>query len=56
MRELFLRVGYLPDADAIPLNPGKDAEGTPVQTPPYGPAVTAQRVLDSGPLPVTGAK
>jgi hypothetical protein len=54
--ELFLRVGYLPDAAAMVLSDGQDAEGTPVQTPRYGPAVKAQRVLESGPLPVAGAK
>ncbi|NNC07071.1 hypothetical protein HJC10_30010 [Corallococcus exiguus] len=56
VREVSLRVGYLPDADAMTLSQGKDAQGTPIQTPRYGPAVTAQRVLDSGPLPVTDAK
>ncbi|RKG80179.1 hypothetical protein [Corallococcus terminator] len=56
VREVFLRVGYLPDADAMTLHAGKDSQGTAVQTPEYGPVVKAQRVLDSGPLPVSDAK
>ncbi|RKH38665.1 hypothetical protein [Corallococcus sicarius] len=56
VREVRLRVGYLPDADTVKLHEGKDSQGTQTRTPEYGPAVTAQRVLDSGPQPVSGPK
>jgi hypothetical protein len=52
VRDVTLRVGYLPDADAVRLRDGKDAQGSAVKTPEYGPALKAQRVLDSGPRPV----
>ncbi|RKH41711.1 hypothetical protein D7V93_38475 [Corallococcus llansteffanensis] len=56
VREVRLRVGYLPDAEGLKLHEGKDSHGAVTRTPEYGPAVTAQRVLDSGPQPVSGPR
>ena len=56
VRELRLRVGYLPDAEGVTLHAGTDSRGQPVQTPEYGPTVTRQQVLDSGPLSLDGVR
>lgn len=58
VRELRLRVGYLVDEPGLELHEAQDSEGTAYKTPSYGQAVEAQKVLDSGPLPVSasGAK
>ncbi len=55
VRELRLRVGYLPDAPGLKLREGEDTQGLRFQLPSYGPAKEAQVVLDSGPLPVPSA-
>ncbi|RKH67049.1 hypothetical protein [Corallococcus llansteffanensis] len=56
VREVRLRVGYLPDAEGVKLHAGTDSRGQSVQTPEYGQVVTRQQVLDSGPLPLDGVR
>ncbi len=55
VRELRLRVGYLEDAPGLQLYDAKDTDGVAYRTPGYGPAIQAQKVLERGPVPVTGA-
>jgi hypothetical protein len=52
VRELRLRVGYLVDEPGLELHEAQDSEGNAYKSPSYGKAVKAQKVLESGPLPV----
>lgn len=58
VRELRLRVGYLVDEPGLELHEARDSEGVPYESPSYGKAVKAQKVLESAPvsLPAAGAK
>ncbi|TQF16615.1 hypothetical protein FJV41_07265 [Myxococcus llanfairpwllgwyngyllgogerychwyrndrobwllllantysiliogogogochensis] len=56
VRELRLRVGYLPAADDVRLHGATESGGTAYRTAEYGQVVTRQQVLDSGPLPLDGVK
>jgi hypothetical protein len=50
VRELRLRIGYLVDEPGLELHAARDSEGNAWTSPSYGKAVTAQKVLESGPL------
>ncbi len=50
VRELRLRIGYLLDEPGLELHAARDSEDKPYTSPSYGKAVTAQKVLESGPL------
>ncbi|MCK8501512.1 hypothetical protein [Myxococcus fulvus] len=56
VRELRLRVGYLPDASEVRLHGTTEAGGRTFRTAEYGQVVTRQRLLDSGPLSLDGVK
>ena len=49
LEELGRPVGYFPDAEGIHFYKGRDLAGQEFQYPPDGPALTAQRLVDSGP-------
>jgi hypothetical protein len=46
VRELRLRVGYLPDSPDLRLYDATDSDGAAYRTPGYGPAQQAQKVLE----------
>lgn len=56
VKELRLRVGYVPDAPELKRHAAQDSEGTAYEVPEFGQTRTAQRVLESAPLSLpTGA-
>ncbi len=56
VKALRLRVGYVPDAPELKRHAARDSQGTAYVVPEFGQTRTAQRVLESAPLPVpTGA-
>lgn len=58
VKELRLRVGYVPDAPELKRHAAQDSEGTAYEVPEFGQTRTAQRVLESAPLslPTRAAK
>jgi hypothetical protein len=45
-----LQWGFIPDAEGLHFYRGRDVAGHEFQYPAYGPALAAQRLVDSGPL------
>ncbi|QSQ11773.1 hypothetical protein [Myxococcus landrumensis] len=56
VRELRLRVAYLPDTGVLRLHGETQAKGQSYRTLEYGQAVSGQQLLDSGPLALDGVK
>ncbi len=56
VRELRLRVGYVPDAADLRLHGAPESAGLTYRTAEYGQVLTRQQILDSGPLPLDGVK
>lgn len=56
VRELRLRVGYLPDTGDVRLHSEVQALGQSYRTLEYSQAVSRQQLLDSGPLALDGVK
>ncbi|MCP3166083.1 hypothetical protein [Myxococcus qinghaiensis] len=56
VRELRLRVGYVPEAADLRLHGTTESAGLTYRTAEYGQVLTRQQILDSGPLPLDGVK
>lgn len=56
VRELRLRVGYVPEAGDLRLHGTTESAGLAYRTAEYGQVLTRQQILDSGPLPLDGVK
>lgn len=56
VRELRLRVGYVPDSVHLRLHGSPESAGLTYRTAEYGQVLSSQQVLDSGPLPLDGVK
>lgn len=55
VKALRLRVGYVPDAPELKRHAARDSQGTAYEVPEFGQTRTAQKVLESAPLPLPAA-